>query len=110
VGTTHPSNGASVRLHTYLFGPQVRFPRRVSPFARLLFGAAHEANGVGNFGPEFTRGASENSFATALGVGIDIKVLPFISVRPIQVDYLLTRFRSTMQNQPRVSAGVVLHF
>ena len=103
-------NGASVHLHTYLFGPQVRFPRRVSPFARVLFGAAHEANGIGNFGPVFTRGGSENSFATALGVGIDIKVLPSISVRPIQFDYLLTRFRSTTQNQPRVSAGVVVHF
>jgi hypothetical protein len=45
-----------------------------------------------------------------VGVGIDLKVAPFISVRPIQFDYLVTRFNSGTQNQPRISAGVVLHF
>jgi len=37
-------------------------------------------------------------------------VAPFVSVRPIQIDYLLTRFSSATQSQPRVSAGVVFHF
>ncbi len=35
--------GSSVR--TYLFGPQVSFPARVSPFAHVLFGAAHFSQG-----------------------------------------------------------------
>jgi hypothetical protein len=51
---------------------------------------------------------SVNAFATAFGVGIDIKVAPFIALRPIQIDYLITRFNSSTQNQPRVSAGLVL--
>jgi hypothetical protein len=39
------------------------------------------------------------SFATAIGAGIDLKFLPHIWIRPFQVDY-----------QPRISAGLVLHF
>jgi hypothetical protein len=106
-GSTHGSN---LHLNTYLFGPQVSFPARVSPFAHVLFGAAHEslsnpgaAIGIPNLG-------TNTAFATAAGVGIDVKAFPFLSVRLIQFDYLMTRFGSQTQNQPRVSAGVVLHF
>jgi hypothetical protein len=45
-----------------------------------------------------------------MGGGVDIKAAPFVSVRPIQVDYLMARFASNTQNQLRVSAGLVLHF
>jgi hypothetical protein len=96
-------------LKTYLFGPQLRFPGPVSPFAHFLFGGAHESINPGTT-PVFTSGPTQSAFATALGVGIDIKVLPFLSVRPIQIDYLLTHFNSTTQNQPRASAGLVLRF
>ena len=105
-GSTHGSN---LHLNTYLFGPQVSFPARVSPFAHVLFGVAHESlsnpgvTGIANLG-------TNNAFATAVGAGIDVKVIPFVFVRLIQFDYLLTRFGSQTQNQPRVSAGVVLHF
>jgi hypothetical protein len=98
--TSGSTLGVNTHLKTYLFGPQIRFPGPVSPFAHFLVGGAHESIG----------GATQNAFATALGVGIDIKLLPFISFRPIQFDYLLTRFNSDTQNQPRVSAGLVVHF
>jgi hypothetical protein len=45
-----------------------------------------------------------------MGGGLDLKVLPFISLRPIQIDYLLTHFNSKTQNQLRISAGIVLRF
>ena len=48
--------------------------------------------------------------AMAVGAGIDVKAFPFLSVRLFQFDYLLTRFGGSTQNQPRASAGVVLHF
>jgi hypothetical protein len=106
-GSTHGSN---LHLNTYLFGPQVSFPARVSPFAHVLFGAAHEslsnpgvALGIPNLG-------TNTAFATAIGAGIDVKPLPFLSVRLFQFDYLMTRFGGNTQNQPRASAGVVLHF
>ena len=106
-GSTHGSN---LHLNTYLFGPQVSLPARVSPFAHVLFGAAHEslsnpgvALGVPNLG-------TDTAFATAIGAGIDVKAFHFVSIRLFQFDYLMTRFGGNTQNQPRASAGVVLHF
>ena len=118
IGITGDFNGnygsignAHTHLQTYLAGPTVSFPGRVSPFAHVLFGDAHESVGNGSAGGVLvTVPTSTNAFATVAGVGIDIKVLPFISVRPIQVDYLITRFNSSTQNQPRASAGIVLRF
>jgi hypothetical protein len=107
--TSGSFQGADVHLKTYLFGPQLRFPGPVSPFAHFLLGGAHESIGTGTT-PVFTSGPTQNAFATAVGVGIDLKVLPLLSIRPIQFDYLLTRFNSSTQNQPRVSAGIVLRF
>jgi hypothetical protein len=106
-GSTHGSN---LHLNTYLFGPQISLPARVSPFAHVLFGAAHEslsnpgvALGIPNLG-------TSTAFATAIGAGMDVKPFHFVSIRLFQFDYLLTRFGSKTQNQPRASAGVVLHF
>jgi len=105
--TSGSFQGANAHLKTYLFGPQIRFPGPVSPFAHVLIGGAHETI---NSGTSLLAGPTQSAFATALGIGIDLKVLPFISIRPIQFDYLLTHFNSTNQNQPRVSAGLVVHF
>ena len=103
---------SSAHVQTFLFGPEVSLPAKVSPFVHLLVGGAHESIGS-SFGPLGGFSASilptsGNSFATALGAGIDLRLTRFISVRPVQVDYLLTRAYSTTQNQPRVSAGVLL--
>lgn len=98
--------GSTLHVQTYLFGPQVHFPGPVSPFAHVLVGAAHESVGSNGSAVPFT----ENAFATAVGGGIDVKVVPFVSLRLIQLDYLVTRFGSSTQNQPRASAGIVVHF
>jgi hypothetical protein len=100
---------ADTRLKTYLFGPQLRFPGPISPFVHFLIGGAHESIATAP-GPLITSGPTQNAFATAIGGGLDLKVLPFISVRPIQVDYLLTHFNSKTQNQPRISVGIVVRF
>jgi opacity protein-like surface antigen len=99
--------GSSLHYQTYLFGPQVHLPGPVSPFAHVLIGGAHES--IATNGGSAVAG-SATAFALALGAGIDIKVVPLVSVRPIQIDYLVTRFGSSTQNQPRVSAGLVVHF
>ena len=106
--TSGSFQGANVHLQTYLAGPQLRFPGRISPFAHFLLGAAHES--VSTSAGSLIFGPTQNGFATALGGGVDLKVLPFIAVRPVQVDYLLTHFNSNTQNQLRVSAGIVLRF
>ena len=105
---------SSAHVQTFLFGPEVSLPAKVSPFVHLLIGGAHESIGssigpLGGFSGSVLP-TSGNYFATALGAGIDLRLTRFISVRPVQVDYLLTRAHSTTQNQPRVSAGVLLRF
>lgn len=102
-------NGGSTHLQTYLFGPQVSIPARISPFGRVLFGVAHETVGTFN-APAFFSPGSDTAFASAFGGGIDMKAAPFLSLRLIQADYLRTRFFGHTQNQPRISAGLVLHF
>jgi hypothetical protein len=98
--------GSSIHSQTYLFGLQIHLPGPVSPFAHVLIGGAHETLG----GNSNLSSASASAFADAVGAGIDIKVAHFVSFRAIQLDYLMTRFGSATQNQPRVSAGVVLRF
>ena len=102
-------DGASTRVHTFLFGPQVSLPAKVSPFAHALIGIAKESQDTFVNRAFFSLG-SDNSLATAVGAGFDVKVVPFVSVRLIQVDYLRTQLHGATQNQPRVSAGIVLHF
>jgi hypothetical protein len=103
-GSTH---GESVHLQTYLFGPQISLPARVSPFAHLLFGGAHESISNNSC---CTLGNNGSSFALAIGAGIDAKIAPFLSWRIFQADYLRTRFNGGAQNQARASTGIVFHF
>lgn len=92
--------GTGTSVHTFLFGPQVSWPARISPFAHVLVGGAHISGG----------GSSDTSFSTALGVGIDARLTHGISWRVIQGDYLITRFFGSTQNNARVSTGIVFHF
>jgi hypothetical protein len=103
-------DASTVHMQTYLFGPQVHFPGPISPFAHVLFGDAHEAIGNGSSGATEVTGSSANAFAIAAGGGLDIKLVPFVSLRVIQIDDLITRFGSATQHQPRASAGLVIHF
>jgi hypothetical protein len=107
--TSGTHQGSNTHLKTYLFGPQLRFPGPISPFGHVLVGGAHESVGSST-SPVFTAATTQNSFAATLGAGLDLKLLPLLSLRPIEIDYLLTHFNSKTQNQPRFSAGVVLRF
>ena len=104
--------GKDSTLTTYLFGPRVSYRHfgRITPFGEVLFGGAHAGDNL--FGPATS---SQNGFAMAVGAGVDYRLNKRFSIRPLKVDYLLTRFsepgRSTQnQNNVRASAGVVFHF
>ena len=87
--------------NNYLFGPRVSFPvGRIRPFAEALFGVARV------HGEEIN---PDNSFATALGGGLDYKLIKPIAWR-VQGDYVQTRFYGTTQNNVRISTGIVLRF
>ncbi len=83
-------------VFTYMFGPQIKKHTGVfQPFGEALFGAAH-TNLYGNICKleEGCRSGSgdNNGFAMAFGGGIDLKVAKHFAIRPVEVDYLFTRF------------------
>ena len=93
-------SGVGTSTYTYLFGPQVCYPGRVSPFGHLLLGGAHfSAAGFGN-----------SSFGMAIGGGIDATVLHDLRWRVVQMDYQLTQFGGGSQNNFRLSTGVIFRF
>ncbi len=120
---TNPSGGfvkAQGNLFTYMFGPQlkVRAPK-FEPFGHILFGGAH-SNVYANLtkacaGPCITSGSpTGNAFAMAIGGGFDIPVSKSFEIRPVEIDYLMTRFtnqfNNSSQNNFRYSGGVSFRF
>jgi hypothetical protein len=88
--------------YNFLFGPRVSISvSKFRPFAEALFGGAHVSLNNG--------GGSDTSFATAIGGGLDYKIIRPIAWR-FQGDYVQTRFFSTTQNNVRISTGIVLRF
>jgi hypothetical protein len=113
-------NSASVQsnLFTYMAGAQLRVPTHTfKPFAEFLFGGA-----LTHFHGNLATGASttnvnNNGFAMAVGGGVDIRINNTISIRPFQMDYLLTHFGNSLipggnhnQNNFRYSAGINITF
>jgi outer membrane immunogenic protein len=104
--------GVNGTLSTYLFGPRISYRsyRHFTPFAEALFGVAHA-------GASIAGGASgsQNAFAMAIGGGVDYRINNRFSLRPLQVDYLMTPFpegtpNNQTQNNLRASTGIVIHF
>jgi len=116
LGGYHNTNllgsGGSDTLSTYLFGPRVSYRHfgRVTPFGQVLFGVAHTGRAL------LSTPNSQNAFAMTVGGGFDYRLTSHWSVRPAQVEYLLTRFneftdpRAQSQNNLRFSTGVLFRF
>ena len=103
------NSGVNGTLSTYLFGPHVAYRHfeRITPFGEVLFGVAH-ASSAGTSG-------SDNAFAMTLGGGLDYKLSNRFAIRPVKVDYLMTRFSETVttdqtQNNLRFSTGIVFRW
>jgi hypothetical protein len=92
--------GISSNVHNYLFGPQVSFPARLSPFAHVLIGESHFSGG----------GATSTSFADGFGFGMDSSIAPSISWRIVQFDVIRTKLFNTAESNMRLSTGIVIHF
>lgn len=103
--------GTSGTVSTYLFGPRYSYRhfRKVTPFGQALFGTAHaNANAFGTTG-------TQNAFAMTAGGGVDYKLFDHFSIRPVQAEYLMTRFRegtlgARNQNNVRLSTGFLFRF
>jgi opacity protein-like surface antigen len=90
-------------ISTYLLGPRVSVPvGKFTPFAHALFGAGHISDS----------GAASNSntsFATAIGGGLDYRLIKGLAVR-VQGDEVHTRFFSGGQDHIRLSTGLDIRF
>jgi opacity protein-like surface antigen len=112
---------AQGNLFTYNVGPIAKFrAHKFEPFVEALFGGAH-SNVFANLykdciGCVASRSPSNNAFDFIIGGGVDIPVNEHIAVRPVQVDYVLTRFGNAFtrgnQNQSnfRYIGGIVFRF
>lgn len=88
----------------YLVGPRLSVPLgKFKPFGEVMVGAAHIHTGGTLPGP------SNTSFATAVGGGLDYRLLGPLAAR-VEGDYLRTKFFSSTQNDLRLSVGVVFRF
>jgi opacity protein-like surface antigen len=103
--------------YTYLVGPRFSYRTESAiPFVHVLFGGAHATGSVQNVAPPPDRlDATRNSFAMAVGGGLDFKLSRRFALRPVQVDYLLTQLGGQntgggKQNNFRYTGGIVFYF
>src|SRR5581483_4270896 len=117
---TVPASGtfeSHMNMFTYLFGPQLSFPvphSNVRIYGQALFGGAY-TNVYSNFfkAASITGvSASNNGFAMAFGGGVDLGITEHVAFRPVQLDYVRTRYQwqalgINNQNNVRYEASVV---
>jgi hypothetical protein len=111
-------------LFTYNVGPIIKFrTSHFEPFVETLFGGAH-SNFYGNLYKSCgvlgcvvaSKSPSNNAFDFLIGGGIDIPLGEHIAIRPVQFEYLLTRFGNSFtagnnnQSNFRYQAGVQFRF
>ena len=113
---------ADANLFTYNVGPIFKYrTRHFEPFVETMFGGAHSNTYQNLFKAcqaacSTTNNPSNNAFDFIIGGGIDIPVGRHIAIRPVQVDYVLTRFGNGFtkgnQNQSnlRYNGGIVFRF
>jgi opacity protein-like surface antigen len=142
LGGYHNGNVNNYQFDTtafsFLFGPRLSYGRskKFDPYIHTLFGGQHATTSIAQdsilvVNPQVVAApsdgrykASQTAFAMAIGGGLDIKVAKGIILRPVQIDYYLTRFEapevtvptgSTVktarnQNDFRFAAGVAFTF
>lgn len=90
--------------HELMFGPQASVSvGKYTPFAHLLIGFAHQTDsgsGISN---------SDTTFATAIGGGLDYKLIKGVAARA-QLDSIHTNFFDSGRNDLRFSLGIVFKF
>jgi hypothetical protein len=121
-GATNCLITAQGNLFTYNIGPIIKARKKhFEPFVEALFGGAH-SNFYGNLFSDCntitgcvaaSKSPSNNAFDFIIGGGIDIPLTKHFTIRPIQADYLLTRFGNGFtggnnnQSNFRYQAGIL---
>ena len=109
---------------TYLFGPRITLRKgKLNPFFEVNFGGMRISLSCKSSSTNcnaFSHGNtySKNAFALTAGGGFDIRLSKKFSLRPIQAEYLYTRFGNSCpanictnnnnQNSFRLKSGIVI--
>ena len=137
-GGYHNGNVSGVQLDStlmsYLFGPRLTLNKTgvTSVFVHGLFGGTHytrsifvgpTVNALGAVDTTSQRAeGSKDAFSMAWGGGVDIRLHHNVALRPIQLDYYMTRFQpifinglgdlngNNNQHNLRYSAGLAFRF
>jgi opacity protein-like surface antigen len=102
---------ASANAHQYqaMFGPRLSFPAgKFRPFAEFEVGVGHVTTSGSAVAANLIP-ASDTSYATALGGGLDYKVFSHVAWR-LEGDYVRTHFFVAGQNNLRLSTGLAFRF
>ena len=101
------TSGIHWERYTFLFGPHFAYQGNphVSPFLHVLLGLTNGRQATPDAHSTWRPG-----FTTALGGGLDVKAARFLWIRVIQADYLRQSFRDDLQNNGKLSFGVVFRF
>lgn len=100
------TDGRGSSIYTFMGGPRATLRHgRFEPYAQVLIGGSRIDSSVQGVGREST-----NSFAAAVGGGVDLKVVHHFAIRLIQVDYLFLHSGEATQGNLRLSTGFVFRF
>jgi opacity protein-like surface antigen len=85
---------------SYLFGPRISYGRakKMDPYIHALFGGQNFSTGIANVS------TATNNFAMAIGGGLDFRLNRRITIRPVQLDYYLTRIEAPNVTLPAGSS------
>jgi opacity protein-like surface antigen len=107
-GYANTKTGLNDTAMTYMFGPRFNWRHaKLTPYVQVLFGGIYawvNPTGLGSI--------TQNAFAMATGGGLDYQVSKHVSIKPIQVEYVMTQLDDSLgfgghQNDLRYSAGIV---
>jgi len=112
-----PPAGFTLNIASYLFGPRFSLHRsdHLTLFAHSLVGGGHAGGTLYTAG--FQQGsappAAVNSFAMALGAGLDVNLSRHVALRAFQADWFFTNFPNGSGNRQhnfRLTTGLVVRF
>jgi hypothetical protein len=125
LGAVNCTLSATGDLFSYNVGPIVKFRvKHFEPFIETMFGGAH-TDFYGSIFSECgatigcvsaSRSPSNNAWDFIIGGGIDIPIGRSFAIRPVEVDYMLTRFGTGFtggnnnQSNFRYQGGVLFRF
>jgi hypothetical protein len=105
-------------MFTYMFGPVVTFSHsKVRPFGEILFGGSN-TNVYANLNTSIGSIAAlptQHPYTMAVGGGLTFRLSHHLSIKPVEVDYVLTRYSNPLtnvnnQNNFRYLGGITYGF